>query len=201
MTEVALGDRVAMPWLGYACGTCDYCVSGWETLCLGQQNTGYSIDGGFAEYAVAYARYVVQCPTASPVRRRAAHLRRRHHLQGDQGRRHPLPERVAVFGVGGLGHLAIQYARIVGGTVIAVDLNDEKLVWPRARRRAHGQRREGGSNTCMYFVAALLVRNLQSAEDEGLEVRLLVGVVVPVDDLVAERWQVGGAQLPNEDQL
>src|SRR5438874_5570302 len=45
VTEVALGDRVAMPWLGYACGTCDYCVSGWETLCLEQKNTGYSIDG------------------------------------------------------------------------------------------------------------------------------------------------------------
>ena len=55
MTEVALGDRVAMPWLGYACGTCDYCVSGWETLCLEQKNMGYSIDGGFGEYAVAYA--------------------------------------------------------------------------------------------------------------------------------------------------
>ncbi len=51
--EVAVGDRVAMPWLGYACGTCDYCVSGWETLCLEQQNMGYSIDGGFGEYAVA----------------------------------------------------------------------------------------------------------------------------------------------------
>ena len=46
VTEVALGDRVAMPWLGYACGTCDYCVSGWETLCESQENTGYSIDGG-----------------------------------------------------------------------------------------------------------------------------------------------------------
>ena len=51
VTEVALGDRVAMPWLGYACGTCDYCVSGWETLCLEQKNMGYSIDGGFGEYA------------------------------------------------------------------------------------------------------------------------------------------------------
>ena len=62
VTEVALGDRVAMPWLGYACGTCDYCVSGWETLCLEQKNMGYSIDGGFGEYAVAYGRYVVQVP-------------------------------------------------------------------------------------------------------------------------------------------
>jgi hypothetical protein len=62
VTQVAVGDRVAMPWLGYACGSCDYCVSGWETLCLEQKNTGYSIDGGFAEYMKAYGRYVVRVP-------------------------------------------------------------------------------------------------------------------------------------------
>src|SRR3954452_1384041 len=62
VTEVEIGDRVAMPWLGYACGVCDYCVSGWETLCLEQKNMGYSIDGGFGEYATAYARYVVKVP-------------------------------------------------------------------------------------------------------------------------------------------
>jgi alcohol dehydrogenase, propanol-preferring len=64
VTEVTRGDRVAMPWLGYACGTCDHCVSGWETLCLEQKNMGYSIDGGFGEYATAYARYVVSVPEA-----------------------------------------------------------------------------------------------------------------------------------------
>ena len=62
MTEVAVGDRVGMPWLGYACGTGDYCVSGWETLCESQENMGYSIDGGFGEYAIAFARYVVKVP-------------------------------------------------------------------------------------------------------------------------------------------
>jgi alcohol dehydrogenase, propanol-preferring len=62
VSEIAMGDRVAMPWLGYPCGTCDYCVSGWETLCLEQKNMGYSIDGGFGEYAVAYAKYVVKIP-------------------------------------------------------------------------------------------------------------------------------------------
>jgi propanol-preferring alcohol dehydrogenase len=62
VTEVAAGDRVAIPWLGWACGTCDYCVSGWETLCESQVNTGYSVDGGFAEYAKAFARHVVKVP-------------------------------------------------------------------------------------------------------------------------------------------
>jgi propanol-preferring alcohol dehydrogenase len=62
VTEVALDERVAMPWLGYACGTCEYCISGRETLCLSQRNTGYSFDGGFGEYATAYGRYVVSVP-------------------------------------------------------------------------------------------------------------------------------------------
>src|SRR6266540_6247102 len=53
VTEVALGDRVAMAWLGYACGNCEYCTTGWETLCEQQRNTGYSINGGYAQYATA----------------------------------------------------------------------------------------------------------------------------------------------------
>ncbi len=128
VTEVALGDRVAMPWLGYACGTCDYCVSGWETLCLGQKNMGYSIDGGFGEYAVAYGRYVVEVPggidpfDAAPLTCAGVTTYKAIKVAGTRS-----SDLVAVFGVGGLGHMAIQYARIAGGRVIAVDLIDEKL--------------------------------------------------------------------------
>jgi len=128
VTEVGLGDRVAMPWLGYACGTCDYCVSGWETLCLGQKNMGYSIDGAFGEYAVAYARYVVKVPEgvepldAAPLTCAGVTTYKAVKVAGTR-----TCDRVAVFGVGGLGHLAIQYAAIAGGRVIAVDIVDEKL--------------------------------------------------------------------------
>ena len=91
VTEVALGDRVAMPWLGYACGTCDYCVSGRETLCLEQKNMGYSIDGGFGEYADRLRALRRQGARGRrPVRRGAADLRRRDDLQGGQGRGHAL---------------------------------------------------------------------------------------------------------------
>ena len=58
VTRVKEGDRVAIPWLGSACGVCEYCTSGWETLCESQQNTGYSVDGAYAEYARANAAYV-----------------------------------------------------------------------------------------------------------------------------------------------
>ena len=128
VTEVKLGDRVAMPWLGYACGTCDHCVSGWETLCLDQKNMGYSIDGGFGEYATAYARYVVKVPDgidpldAAPLTCAGVTTYKAVKVAGTRS-----SDLVAVFGVGGLGHLAIQYAAIAGGRVIAVDLIDEKL--------------------------------------------------------------------------
>jgi propanol-preferring alcohol dehydrogenase len=128
VTEVALGERVAMPWLGYACGVCDYCVSGWETLCLEQKNMGYSIDGGFGEYAVAYGRYVVRVPDgidpydAAPLTCAGVTTYKAIKVAGTRS-----ADRVVVFGVGGLGHLAIQYAAIAGGRVIAVDIVDEKL--------------------------------------------------------------------------
>ena len=62
VTRVAEGDRVAVPWLGWACGECEYCTSGWETLCLRQRNTGYSVDGGYAEYVLGSAAYVGKVP-------------------------------------------------------------------------------------------------------------------------------------------
>ncbi len=133
VTEVALGDRVAMPWLGYACGTCDYCVSGWETLCLEQKNMGYGIDGGFGEFATAYARYVVKVPEgldpfdAAPLTCAGVTTYKAVKVAGTRS-----SDLVAVFGVGGLGHMAIQYARIAGGRVVAVDLIDEKLELARA---------------------------------------------------------------------
>ena len=128
VTDIAVGDRVAIPWLGYACGTCDYCVSGWETLCESQLNTGYSIDGGFAEYAKAYARHVVKVPAgvdpfdAAPLTCAGVTTYKAVKVSGAKS-----ADLVAIWGVGGLGHLALQYARIAGASVVAVDLFDEKL--------------------------------------------------------------------------
>ena len=128
VTAHAVGDRVALPWLGHACGHCDHCVSGWETLCVQQQNTGYSIDGSFAEYAVADANYAVRVPDgvdpfdAAPLTCAGVTTYKAVKVA------HVRPaEKVAIFGIGGLGHLALQYARLVGGDVIAVDVSDEKL--------------------------------------------------------------------------
>ncbi|WP_122816435.1 alcohol dehydrogenase AdhP [Nocardioides pantholopis] len=128
VTQRSVGERVALPWLGHACGHCDHCISGWETLCEEQQNTGYSVDGGFAEYAVADADYAVPVPDGvDPIDAAPLTCAGVTTYKAIKVARIQPTERVAIFGIGGLGHLAVQYARIVGGTVIAVDVEDAKL--------------------------------------------------------------------------
>ena len=132
VTRVKEGERVALPWLGYACGTCDYCVSGRETLCLQQVNTGYGMDGAYSEYAKASAAYVGLVPAgidpfdAAPLT--CAGVTAYKAVKSSGARSSDL---VAVFGVGGLGHMAVQYAKIAGATVVAVDLTEDKLAMAR----------------------------------------------------------------------
>ncbi|MBW6437293.1 zinc-dependent alcohol dehydrogenase [Actinoplanes hulinensis] len=123
-----VGERVALAWLGKACGRCDYCISGWETLCEQQANTGYSINGGYAEYALADGRYAVPVPDGvSPFDAAPLTCAGVTTYKAIKVARVRPAERVAIFGIGGLGHLALQYARIVGGIVIAVDVEQAKL--------------------------------------------------------------------------
>jgi propanol-preferring alcohol dehydrogenase len=122
------GDRVCIPWLGSACGVCEHCTSGWETLCEEQQNTGYFIDGSYAEYAKANAAYVGKVPAgvdpreAAPITCAGVTTYKAVKAAGTRS-----SDLVAVFGIGGLGHLAVQYAKIAGATVAAVDLVESKL--------------------------------------------------------------------------
>ena len=138
VTEHAVGDRVALPWLGWACGTCLYCVTGWETLCESQRNTGYSIDGAHAEYAVASARYAVRVPDgvdpleAAPLTCAGVTTYKAVKVAGVRP-----GERVAIFGIGGLGHLAQQYAQIFGAETVAVDVTAEKLDLATSLGAAH----------------------------------------------------------------
>jgi propanol-preferring alcohol dehydrogenase len=128
VTRVSEGDRVALPWLGWACGACEHCIAGWETLCEQQRNTGYFIDGAYAEYATANAAFVGKVPEgvdsfdAAPLTCAGVTTYKAVKVSGAR------PALLAgVFGIGGLGHLALQYAKIAGSTVVAVDLVDDKL--------------------------------------------------------------------------
>ncbi len=128
VSVVKEGDRVGVPWLHSACGTCDYCLDGWETLCPRQQNTGYSVDGGYAEYVLAPAAFAGRLPDeigfgeAAPIL--CAGVTTYKGLKETEAKP---GQWVAVSGVGGLGHVAIQYARAMGLHVAAIDVDDEKL--------------------------------------------------------------------------
>jgi propanol-preferring alcohol dehydrogenase len=126
--HLKLGDRVGIPWLYSACGHCDYCLSGDENLCLSQQNAGYSVDGSYAEYCKADSDYVIKIPDgigyvdAAPLF--CAGVTTYKALKVSTVKP---GEWVAIFGIGGLGHLAVQYAVAMGLNVIAVDTGAEKL--------------------------------------------------------------------------
>ncbi|MGO2672828.1 MAG: zinc-dependent alcohol dehydrogenase, partial [Psychrobacter celer] len=126
--HVKKGDRVGVPWLYSACGHCTHCLGGWETLCEQQENSGYSVNGSFAEYVLADANYVGIIPEGvdsieiAPVLCAGVTvykgLKMTDTKPGDW---------VVISGIGGLGHMAVQYAIAMGLNVAAVDIDDEKL--------------------------------------------------------------------------
>jgi len=128
VTGLAIGDRVGVPWLHWTCGQCEYCRAGKETLCGKQKITGCTVDGGFAEYVKAPASHAAKLPDNLKFEEAAPLLcagltvykaLKNADLVAGQN--------VVVFGVGGLGHLAVQIAKALGARVCAVDVTDEKL--------------------------------------------------------------------------
>jgi propanol-preferring alcohol dehydrogenase len=128
VTIVKAGDRVGVPWLYSACGHCEYCLTAWETVCAKAEFGGYTKNGGFAEYIVADPNYVAHIPAGLSARGAAplicAGITTYKGIKETQARP---GEWVAISGAGGLGHLAIQYAKQMGLQVCAIDIDDGKL--------------------------------------------------------------------------
>ncbi|MBR0811665.1 alcohol dehydrogenase AdhP [Bradyrhizobium diazoefficiens] len=126
--NLKVGDAVGVAWLHDACMACEYCETGWETLCEHQHNTGYSVNGGFAEYVIASAAFAAKLPATvdfaaiAPIL--CAGVTTYKGLKETEARP---GEWVVISGVGGLGHVAIQYAKAMGLKVAAVDIADDKL--------------------------------------------------------------------------
>lgn len=128
VTGVKEGDIVGAPWLHSACGCCEYCITGWETLCADQKNGGYSVNGGFAEYVIADSRYVAHFPAGIDFADMAPIICAGVTVYKGLKETEVKPgEWVAISGVGGLGHLAVQYAKAMGMHVAAIDVADDKL--------------------------------------------------------------------------
>jgi len=128
VTIVKEGDRVGVPWLYSACGHCEYCLSAWETVCAEAQFGGYTKNGGFAEYILADPNYVAHIPAGLSAKEAApiicAGITTYKGIKETQAKP---GEWIAISGAGGLGHLAIQYAKAMGLKVCAVDIDDGKL--------------------------------------------------------------------------
>ena len=128
VTSVKEGERVGVPWLYSACGSCEYCLAGWETVCAQAQFGGYTKNGGFAEYILADPNYVAHIPDGLSAKNAAPIICAGvTTYKGIKESAAKPGEWIVISGVGGLGHLAIQYAKAMGLHVCAVDIDDRKL--------------------------------------------------------------------------
>lgn len=128
VNHLSVGDRVGVAWLHWSCGACELCKEGLENLCPNQAVTGASVDGGYAEFIKAKASHAAKVPDllrpaeAAPLFCAGVTVYRAVKNAAVQP-----GQRVAIFGVGGLGHLAVQVAKTFGAQVIAVDIAADKL--------------------------------------------------------------------------
>lgn len=156
VTHFSLGARIGVPWMYSACGQCEFCLAGMETICLAAEATGYSKPGGYAEYMVAPAAFCGHIPPEADPYEIAPMLCAGVTTYRGLKRTGARPGQwVTVIGIGGLGHIAIQYARAMGLRVAAVDVSVEKL--------AHAER----------LGAEVLVNAAES--DPGSEIRRRIG--------------------------
>ena len=126
--NLQIGDRVGVPWIHWTCGECEFCLEGNENLCRRQKITGVTVDGGYAEFVKAPASHVLPIPDSLSSTQAAPFLcagvtvfRALKHANISPG------QRLAIFGIGGLGHLAVQFGRALEAEVLAIDISEEKL--------------------------------------------------------------------------
>ena len=131
--NLQIGDRVGVPWIHWSCGECEFCREGNENLCSRQQITGVTVDGGYAEFVKAPATHALKIPDGLSALEAAplfcAGLTVYRALKGAAI---VAGQRLAVFGIGGLGHLAVQLGRALGADVTAIDVSEEKLELARS---------------------------------------------------------------------
>ena len=133
VTGLRAGDRVGVPWIHWTCGQCEFCQEGKEELCLKQQVTGCTVNGGFAEYLVAPATHAAPLPAAlsateaAPLLCAGLTVYKAMKVSGIAA-----GQRLAIFGIGGLGHLALQIARSMDLHTLAVDVSDNKLEFAKS---------------------------------------------------------------------
>ncbi|WP_025037234.1 alcohol dehydrogenase AdhP [Bradyrhizobium sp. DOA9] len=168
--NLKVGDAVGVAWLHDACMSCEYCETGWETLCEHQHNTGYSVNGGFAEYVIASAAFAAKLPATidfaaiAPIL--CAGVTTYKGLKETEARP---GEWVVISGIGGLGHVAIQYAKAMGLKVAGIDIAEDKLALAR----------ETGADLAVNALAAGAADKVLAATGGGAHGVLVTAVSTP----------------------
>ncbi|WP_246833262.1 alcohol dehydrogenase AdhP [Williamsia sp. 1138] len=128
VTRLKVGDTVGNAWLWSACGDCEYCQTSWETLCPDQVNGGYSVDGSFGTHMLVDSRYApiipagVDVAAVGPILCAGVTVYKGLKMTDTQP-----GDWLLISGIGGLGHIAVEYARAMGRRVVAIDIDDAKL--------------------------------------------------------------------------
>lgn len=220
VTLVKEGDRVGVPWLHSACGHCEYCLSAWETVCPAQTFTGYSTNGGFAEYLLADPNYVAHIPAGLSAQEAAPIICAGvTSYKGIKQTEAQPGEWLAISGIGGLGHLAIQYAKHMGLKVCAVDIDEGKLalakrlgadatVNAKAGDPAAAVKRatDGGAHGVLITAPSLSAFKQGVGMTRKRGICVLVGIPpgdfpVPLFDVVADCISIRGSFVGNREDL
>ena len=127
--SLKVGDRVSVAWFFEGCGACEYCTTGRETLCRTVKNAGYSVDGGMAEQCIVTADYAVKVPEGlDPAQASSITCAGVTTYKAIKEAQLQPGQWTVIFGAGGLGNLAVQYAKkVFNAHVVAVDINNDKL--------------------------------------------------------------------------
>jgi len=137
--DLRVGERVGVPWIHWTCGECAFCREGYENLCVKQKITGVTVDGGFAEFLKAPASHAIRIPEGfSSIEVAPLFCAGVTVYRALKQVRISPGQRLAIFGIGGLGHMAVQIARQLAAEIIAVDVSDEKLELARSLGAAIG---------------------------------------------------------------
>jgi alcohol dehydrogenase, propanol-preferring len=170
--DLRIGDRVGVPWLHWTCGECEFCREANENLCPKQKITGVTVDGGYAELVKAPASHALKIPDglssveAAPLFCAGVTvfraLKQARVLPG---------QRLAVFGVGGLGHLAVQIGQGLGADIAAIDISDEKLALAKSL----------GASTVLNAASNNVVKELRSTG--GVHIALVASAAKAAYDM------------------
>jgi len=211
VTSLKIGDRVSIAWMFESCGTCEYCNTGRETLCRTVKNAGYTVDGAMAEQVIVSADYAVKVPdNVDPAAASSVTCAGVTTYKAVKVSNIKPGQWIGVFGIGGLGNLAVQYAKhVFGAKVVAFDINDDKLAFAKEMGAdevvnslkedpvARAKELTGGAGLDATVITAVAKTPFNQAIDVVKAGATVVAVGLPVDkmDLDIPRLVLDGIQV------